>query len=247
MKIVKAIILVLAANLAQALEIKTASQDNSLVKFNPAKPDMPGICWEVIKALQKANPDLKFSGLENASPLPRIEQALENGDMDLFVCLLKSPERAEKFIFNEIPIYKVKHVVLAKADEKDLADMAALKAASEKDPVMVPQGSSLIKFLDAQGVKYDASSKDEVTSIKKLLAGRSRFAYGQDLSLIASIKESGVDPKLVKILSTVFKEEPQLVAFSKKTSPEVVKTVKAAIEKLEKSGEIAKIVAKYSK
>ncbi len=239
---------ILFTNLAQALEVKTITQDNSVLKFNPSKSEAPGICWEVIKTIEKNNPDIKFSGLETSAPLPRIELSLETGAADVFICLLKSPERAEKFIFNEVPIYKIKHVVLAKADDNiEINDLAALKTISQTSPVMVPQGSSLIKFLDSNGVKQDSSTKDEVATIKKMLAGRGRFVYGQDLSLMASLKEGGIDQKQIKFLPTAFKEEPQLVAYSKKASPDLVKAVNAAIEKLAASGELAKIVEKYSK
>lgn len=233
---------------AHAISVKTMSQDNSAIKFNPSNSEKPGICAEVINAITKKYSDIQITGLDTQAPLTRIEQGLESGQIDAFFYLLKSPERAAKFNFNETPIYKVNHVVVAKADDKiEIKDIAALKSLSEQSPVMVAQGSALAKFLESQGVKVESSTKDEVANLNKLLLGRGRFYYAQDLSALASIHEGKLDLSKFRILPTSFKEEAQYVAFSKQATAASIQKISAAIDELKKSGELEKIVSKYPK
>ncbi len=233
---------------AHAVSIKTMSQDNSAIKFNPSNAEKPGICTEVVNYLTKKYSELQITGLDIHAPLARIEQGLESGQIDAFFCLLKSPERAAKFNFNETPIYKVNHIIITKADDKvEIKDMAALKSLSEQSPVMVAQGSALAKFLESQGVKVESSTKDEVANLNKLLLGRGRFYYAQDLSALASIHEGKLDLAKFRILPNSFKEEAQYVAFSKQATAATIQKISAAIDDMKKSGELDKIVSKYQK
>lgn len=233
---------------AHAISIKTMSQDNSAIKFNPSNPAKPGICAEIISFITKKYSDLQITGLDTQAPLTRIEQGLESGQIDVFFCLLKSPERATKFHFNETPIYKVNHVVITKADDKiEIKDLATLKSLSEQSAVMVAQGSALAKFLESQGVKIESSTKDEVANLNKLLLGRGRFYYAQDMSVLASIHEGKLDLSKFRILANSFKEEAQYVAFSKQATAATIQKISAAIDDMKKSGELENIVSKYQK
>lgn len=198
--------------------------------------------------IMKKYSDLQITGLDTQAPLTRIEQGLESGQIDAFFCLLKSPERAAKFNFNETPIYNVNHVIITKADDKiEIKDMAALKSLSEQSSVMVAQGSALTKFLESQGVKVESNTKDEVANLNKLLLGRGRFYYAQDLSVLASIHEGKLDMSKFRILPNSFKEEAQYVAFSKQATAATIQKISSAIDEMKKSGDLDKIVSKYQK
>jgi len=230
---------------AFAVEMKTMVQDNSVVKYNLKNSAKPGICSELANALMKTG-DIKISGLTSAAPLPRIESALEAGDIDVFLCLLKSDERAKKFNYIDVPLYQVNHVLVSMASDKtDVKSLDELKEISKKETVMVPQGSSLVKFLEEKGVTVDTSTKDELSSVKKLQAGRGKFIYAQDLSIISTLRDAGIDKSQMRFLPVTFKSEAQYVAYSKKMNADGVAKLKAAVEKLKASGELDKIVNSY--
>ncbi|MBF0206943.1 MAG: transporter substrate-binding domain-containing protein [Oligoflexia bacterium] len=230
-----------------ANDLKTVGQEESPAKFNQQDGKRPGICYEIIQAINTINPQIRFSGQNNNVPLKRIEAMLASGEIDISVCLLKSPDRMEKFNFIDIPLYSIKHVVMVNADDKiEIKNMEELKKLAQVSPVLAPFGSSLVNFLKSNGVNYIDNSQ-ESANIKKLQIGRARFVYGQDISLFSSMEAGNFDKKKFKILATSFKDENQYIALSQTVSPAVINELKTAVEKLRVSGKLEEISLKYKR
>lgn len=244
MKVIMAVTAMAFAINGFAMDLKSASQDNSIIKYNPKNPGQPGICTEISKEL--ASLGVKLTGLESSLPLLRVEAGLESGDLEAFLCILKNAEREKRFNYFETKLYDINHVLVTVDGEKDEPkSYDELKSVSKSNPVLVPNGSSLVKVLEANGITVDSGAKDEDAALKKLLAGRAKFGYFQDLSILMTIRSGGSEFAKIKILPTKFKSEPQYAAYSKKLSSEKAKTLSEAIQKVQASGAIDKIISKY--
>lgn len=83
---------------AQQLSLRTVQQAGSTVKYDPnGDPLKPGLCLEILRAVERLDPGLHFTGLDQRVPLKRVERLLADGLVDAFFCLLKSPEREKQW------------------------------------------------------------------------------------------------------------------------------------------------------
>lgn len=237
---------ILMSESSLALIIRTVSQDNSAIKYNLNNEKLPGLCREVISAVEKEIPGLKFSGLEKAVPIQRIEQFLERNEIDVFFCLLKTDEREKKFSFIETPIYSIRHAILMSVDDP-LAQKKSLKLSDFKNEgtIFVNKGSSLIDDLKKEGVKFSDGGKSDSQIIDLLEASRGRFFYGQDLTLKFMLGNHAKKNRY-KIVYLEEKFKAQQVAYSKSLDPKIVKQLTFAIKKLSDSGVFEKLYKKYA-
>ena len=230
---------------ADALVLKSVALGDNPVKYNSSDKAKPGICQEIIQGVEAGDPTLRFDITTRDATLPRVESMLEHGEADVFFCLVKSAEREKKFNYVDIPLYSVQHVAVVKADDAvDVKGFEDIRKLGDKGIVMVSFGSALKKILQAEQLKIDDSGKGEVENLAKLVAGRGRFVYGQDFSILAAIKEAKLEGK-VKVLPVVFKEEGQYLVTSKSLKSQAVEKVKAQLEKMRHAGDLKKISAKY--
>ncbi|RZL28625.1 MAG: hypothetical protein EOP35_25940, partial [Rubrivivax sp.] len=73
------------------VQLRTVQQAGAIVKYDPAgAPSRPGLCMEVLRAVEQVDPRLSFTDLERQVPLKRVERLLAEGAVDAFFCLLKS-------------------------------------------------------------------------------------------------------------------------------------------------------------
>lgn len=240
-----AILLASAVTTAAAIEIRTAAQD-SQPKFVKDSNGVSGLCVDIFKAIERTDPELKFSQLKDFVPLPRIEDGLVNGTLDAFCGLAKTASRQTKFDFIETPLYMTHSVLAARSDEKsDPQNFDDLRKLGPDAMVMVVTQTVHAEVLAAQpGLKVDAGAKDTSLNLQKLIAGRGRFVYHNDFALVDEIQRDKLGDK-VKILSGSFASEGRYLVLSKLAAPGIKQKLTAALEKLGKSGELAKIFQTY--
>jgi ABC-type amino acid transport substrate-binding protein len=194
------------------------------------------------------DPDIKFTGMDTLTPLPRIVAELASGgSLDAFCGLLKTPERAAQVNFLDIPIYTLRHKVAVRADDTvNVKTFDDIRKLGTNNTIAATQGLVYASYLQQQGgLTVDDASKDPSANFKKLLAERVRFYYNAEATLIEYIDNDKLQGK-VKILPTVFKEENQYFVASKSLPAATVDKLRAALDKLSKQGELAKIFARYS-
>ncbi len=231
--------------LASSQILKTVSQDNSLVKYASAADEMPGICREIAAAVMAYDASLSFQGLDQPVPLTRIEKMLESGIIDVFFCFLRNRDREARFRYIDVPLYTVRHVLLAKADDPiDIKNFSDLHRLEKQNIVLVNFGSSLVQHLNDAAVRNNASAKNDVQLLRMLESGRGRFIYGQDLTLLEMLRRMRVKERY-RILPTVFKEEHQYLAYHRNLNPAVVLKLEKAIRALSISGQLEKLVNRY--
>lgn len=232
---------------SNGLTLKTVAQDNSTVKYNLQDTAFPGFCREIITLVENEIPELKFTGLDRAVPIQRIEQFLQRNEIDIFFCLLKTKEREAKFNYIDIPLYSVSNVLLVKTSDP-LAQKKVIKLSDLKNEgvILVNKGSALVESLKLAGVKYSDGGKGDLQIIELLEANRGRFFYGQDATLRFMLKTHAKKDHF-KVIPIAEEANAQYVVYSKKLDPKVVVQIKSVIQKLSENGTFTKMYQKYSR
>ena len=168
---------------ADDLVLRTAQQSGSLVKYDPdGDPNRPGLCREILQAVQRTDPGLQFTGMEQQVPLKRVERLLADGLVDAFFCLLKSPEREKQWRYVPIPLYTIRHVIVQRADDaRNLDTLPELAESSKRKPVLVTRGTALARRL-VQAEVAVAEVGSEREALQMLLMNRADVIYGYDVA-----------------------------------------------------------------
>jgi polar amino acid transport system substrate-binding protein len=240
--------LALAAGHAAAGEVlRTAAQSGMNLKFNLGGDGPPGFCVDYIHALQRTDPGLQFSGLDEALPLTRIESDLAAERIDLFFGLLKTRDRLARLRFVDVPaLYNVRHQVAVRADDAvDVRSFDDIRALGAHGVILATRATGYPSFLAEQpGLVVDDGAMDNARNMRKLLSGRGRFFYQSDATLRLVIELEGLQGR-VRILPTVFHADSQLLAHAPSVAPERLARVVAAMRAIELNGMAARLRAAY--
>ncbi|MDY0745120.1 transporter substrate-binding domain-containing protein [Paucibacter sp. R3-3] len=234
-----------AADTAPPIVLRTVQQSGAIGKYGaPGEAQMPGLCREILTAIERIDPRLHFTGLATHAPLRRIERMLAQDEIDVFLCLLKSPEREKQWRYLPVPLYRIRHVLVQRIDDPaEYRSLVELAEPSRRKPVLVGQGTLLRDTLTRAGV---ASSEppSEREALKMLAAGRSDAVYGQDVNLLRMVRESGLADRL-RVAPTSFYEEYQYAVVSQKLSPELQLRLTQDLQQLEREGTLRALADKY--
>lgn len=227
--------------------LRTIGQTGVALKFNAGGDGPQGFCVDYVRALQRIDPGLQFSGLDEAMPLMRIESDLATERIDLFFGMLKTRERAARFRFVDTPpLYNVRHQIAVRADDRvDVRNFDDIRALGVQGVVLATRGTGYVSFLaDQPGLIVDAGAADNAQNLRKLLGGRGRFFYQADATLRHVIEAEGLQGR-VRILPAAFHADAQLLAHAPGLAPDRLGRVVAAMRALELNGIAAKLRAVY--
>lgn len=233
------------SNLIFSLEIKTAAQESKPKFFyKPNGKEITGICIDIMREIERIEPDIKFSGDQTFLPLKRIEEEVKNGNLDCFVGFIKNQEREKNYIYIDIPIYYVRDVLISrKNDNLKINKMEDIKKIDDNLILMV-LGVGQTSKLKILGYNIDDGGKSLEANLEKLLQGRGRFMYQSEIEVMQTIEEMGVKGDVkIQLFST--EKSGRYIAFSKKTPKEKIEKVKKALEKLRDNGKLDEIFKKY--
>ncbi|WP_374349350.1 substrate-binding periplasmic protein [Chitinimonas sp.] len=229
---------------AAELSLRVEGQESVPPKFIFSAQGSSGICPDVLRAMERIDPGLRFVGGDKPFSLKLIEQGLEAGSVDVACALLDSDRRRAIARRLDTPVYRVKERLAARAG--DIGEVASLSAlAAAHDLVATYKGASYVALLRSHGVEVDDSSSDGLTSLRKVIAGRARYFYMNDLTLAQLVRDNGLQHE-VRILKTVLHEEPIYFWVSQRLANDVAQRLNDDLQRLERSGELARIYAKYS-
>ncbi|HEY9107078.1 MAG TPA: transporter substrate-binding domain-containing protein [Roseateles sp.] len=230
---------------AQELGLRTVQQAGSIIKYDPdGEPRRPGLCLEILRAVEKAEPGLRFTGLEESVPLKRVERLLAEGGVDAFFCLLKSPEREKQWRYAPVPLYTIRHVVVQRADDgRHFDTLADLVALSRRKPVLVMRGTALSRHLVLAGVAI-AEVGTEREALRMLTLGRADVIYGQDINLRRHVADARLGDRL-RFGRTIFQEEPQFLALRADLPTAQEERLTQALRRLEQDGTLKRLADKY--
>jgi len=234
-----------AADSAAPIVLRTVQQSGAIGKYGaPGEAQMPGLCSEILTALERIDPRLHFTGLGTHAPLRRIERMLAQDEIDVFLCLLKSPEREKQWRYLPVPLYRIRHVLVQRIDDPtEYRSLADLAEPSRRKPVLVGQGTLLREALTRAGV-VSSAPPSEREALKMLAIGRSDAVYGQDVNLLRMVRETGFTNQL-RIAPTAFYEEFQYAVVSQQLSPELQLRLTQDLQQLEREGVLRALADKY--
>lgn len=229
---------------AQDLTLRTVQQAGALVKYDPASPLKPGLCLDILRAVERVDPGLRFTGLRNVVPLKRVERLLADGEVDVFFCLLRSPDRERQWRFLPVPLYGIRQVVVLRADDpRPFDSLADLARASLTRPVLVARGTILMRRLDAANVQINEVNSER-EALQMLMMGRTDAVYGQDINLLRHIREAGLDGKL-RLGRNSFGDELHYVAVRSGLPAAQQERLTQALRKLERDGVLKQLADQY--
>ena len=230
---------------AHAMEVRTAAQD-SQPKFIKNGTTISGLCIDIFKAIEHTDPELKFAPLSGFTPLPRTESQLLEGTLDVICGLAGTKDRKEKFDIIDIPIYTTHLTLAARKDETaDVKSFEDIRKLGPDAVVLTVTQTMQADLAAAQpGLRVDSAAKDTSQNLQKLVANRGRFILHNDFALVDEIKRDNMGDK-VKLLPVQLSTEGRFFIVSKKAPAGLKDKLTSALDKLSKSGELAKIFQPY--
>jgi ABC-type amino acid transport substrate-binding protein len=236
----------MAAPAPPTAPLRTAAQDNNSLKYDLQSPHKPGICVEVLRAVERQAPELRFEGWQQPMSLPRIEAALADGSLDAFCALLRNSAREARFDFIDIPVYTVRHRIAVRAnDSVDVRSLADIRALPHDKLIIVSKGTAHEDLLRREGgLELDASSRDTDINLRKLLHRRGRFFYHTENALLHYIEQEGLQGK-IRLLPPLFKEEGMYLVTARSLPAATAAKLKAALKVLHERGELQRIYESY--
>lgn len=228
---------------AQPVPVRTMGQESLPPKWVMRDGRVEGLCPEILSAIEKAEPRLKFFGQDEFRSVPQIEQGLETGAVGA-ACALLDSERRRKIAHMASKLYVVRHRLAATVTDK--ATVESMDDLVRLNPLITTsRGAAYSEQLRALGLEVDDSTGDNLTNLRKILAGHGRFVYMNELTLAWIIRENKLQDK-VRILPVVLKEEPIFFWISKKADPAAMRLMNQALQKIKASGELARIYERWS-
>ncbi len=230
-----------------AIELKTAAQNSHPKYFMLEGNKMGGICVDIMQAIERVDPEIKFNGYGKFMPFKRLQKGLEEGKLDVFFGFKKTKARKAKYLFLDAPLYQVNYVLaVRKGDNAEINSFDDIRSLNSKRSILTVFGSAASDFLQSQGgMQVDDHANNTKNLLKMLINDRGRFAFYHDLGLSSAIKHGGYSSR-IEILPASFLTYHHYAAFSSTTPKETINKVKQALEKLQINGEMARIISKYN-
>lgn len=229
---------------AQQTVLRVMAQESIAPKWIMKGRHAEGLCPDILAALEKTEPRLRFTGTSEARSVPLIEKELEAGNLDVACALLDTAHRQEIAQIVGKPLYSVRHRIAAAIG--DTAVVNGYDDLVKLNPLInTSRGAGYTDQLRALGLQVDDSTGDNALNLRKILAGHGRFMYMNQLTLNWFIKSGHLQDK-IRILPVVFKEEPVYFWVSRKAPPATVRLVDDALGRLSASGELARIYERWA-
>lgn len=229
---------------AGVLSLQVMGQESLPPKWLMRNGQAAGVCPDILAAIARIEPRLRFGGLQDFRSILVIEQGLRSGNVHIACALLDTATRREIAEAVEQPLYLARQRLAARASDNavvnNLDDLARLKPL-----VNTSRGAAYIEQLRERGIAVDDSTGANLTNLRKVIAGHGRFFYMNELTLHWLIREHGMQHK-VKLMPAVLKEDPLFLWVSKKAPEQAFPLLAAAIGKLQASGELARIYARWA-
>ena len=226
--------------------LKTAAQQSFPKYYKINSHKMGGICVDIIQAIEKADSEIKFSGYQEFLPFKRLQAYLEKGQLDVFFGLKETEKRIGKFIFLDIPLYRLNYVVAVRIENKvRINALSDIRSLGDNAIILTVFGTAASRFLHEQGgLIVDSAAKTPLIALKKLMSDRGSFVFYHDLGLASLIKKEKLE-KEIRILPVSFSSYYHYAAFSKNIPLETINRIRIALEHLNENGELARIRWNY--
>jgi len=238
---------------AWAVELTTSAQDLYPKFFLDESGKMKGLLIDIMQAIEKDIPNLKFVGLRGKNIefdlWERSQKLLEHQKMDALFGIAKSEKRTNKgYIFIETPLYTLNNIfAVRKDDDIQINSLEDVEKLGKNGVILAIPGTASLRFIKNQNYNLliDSSSEMMMQNFIKLFSGRGRLLFSHDLGILSTIKRGGYKEK-IKPLPMIFKSYTHHVAFSNRVDEKIVKKIASSLEKLSQNGELTKIYKEYT-
>jgi len=237
------IISLFSGSFISADEIKVVTETWEPYNFEK-NGKVTGISTEIVEySLKKAGIGISGNKIKIYPWVRAYKMATENENI-LIYTILRTQERENTFKWVGPLIPSEKFYFYKNKSRTDISVNSLDEA--KKYQIGVLRGSVHEDFLLTNGFSntFIQTVADQKLNLKKLLAGRIDFIIDTDSSL--EIRTEQMNLPLSEFEKTLFLfENGYYMAFSKKTSDDIVEKVRNAFSELEKKGGVDKIIEKY--
>ncbi|MTV39208.1 substrate-binding periplasmic protein [Duganella radicis] len=227
--------------------LKVVAQEGTEPKFIPAGIGrVVGLCVDLFRAIERTDPSLQFVGDQQWLPLLRAHSELASHQHDALCAVQKTDERARQYVFLEPPLFQLRYQLIARADDSAvISNWDDVRALGQQAVILTNRGYTTPEMLArVGGLHIDPSATSPVINLQKLAAGRGRFFLHRAPGMQGFIDRAGLTHK-VKILPTVMATTNVYMAMGTHVDAAVRLRVQRAIEQLEKSGELARLLKRW--
>ncbi len=232
---------------AAPILLRVAAQEGTEPKFiQDGKDRIVGLCVDIFRAIERIDPGLLFVGDQQWMPLIRAYHEVATRRHDALCAVQHTTERDRDYVLIEPPLFPIHYRLIVRADDDVVIDSwNDVRKLGKNGVVLANRGYATTDFLIAQGgLEINASATSPIMNVQKLVAGRGRFFLHRSPGLNGFIARAGAQDK-VKILPQVMSTAPLHMAMGRHVDADTVARVRRAIEQMEKSGELARLLKKW--
>lgn len=226
-----------------AVILRTIAQEGSAPKYVSSGAQASGHCPDILKAIEKIEPSLRFKIDPTPTPIRRIEQELEAGRIDIVCALLDTPARNQIAHRISTPIYHVRERLVGRRDAPQ--QVRSLEDLARRGAVVVTQsGASYAAQLREAGIQVSESTGGSSIALRNVLHGRADYYYINELTAGYYLRTEGLEDKL-HLLPAILKETPSYLWVGRQQPSSTVDKLERAISRLQKSGELDRLYRQH--
>lgn len=236
-----------AAAAGPVVTLRVAAQAGTDPKFIDAGDGrVIGVCIDILRTIERIDPGLVFVGDQQWLPLVRAHAEVVNHQHDALCAIQRTPEREVQYNYIDLPLLPLRFHLLARADDpvviRSWDDVRKLGA---NGVILTNRGFGTTEALERIGnLRFSASAADPMNNLQKLVARRGRFFLHRGPGLKSFVQRSGYGAK-VKILPQVMYQTETYMAMGTHVDPAVTARVRRAVEQMERTGELARLLKKW--
>jgi ABC-type amino acid transport substrate-binding protein len=235
------------AQAAPTTLLRVAAQEGTDPKFIAAgEGRVVGFCIDVFRTIERIDPGLIFEGDQQWMPLTRAHSAVVNKQHDALCAIQHTEERDRRYAFIDPPLMPIHYMLVVRAkDNVVIHHWNDVRKLGAEGVVLANRGYAPAGVLaDMGGLQVNDSATNPEMNLQKLIAGRGRFFLHRTPGLEGFIARAGATGK-VRILPQVMYTSTLHMAIGNHVDPAVVARVRRAIEQMEKTGELARLLRKW--
>ena len=233
------------ATAEELVVLRTAAQHSPPKYSTLPNGSIGGIGIDVLRAIEKANPTLRFTGDQAYLPFARIQALLASGKLDIFVAIGFTEERSTQFDYIPEPLYWTRDgIFVLTKDPIVVKSLAEIKAIPDHR-VIALQATDQLKELEDFGLNIDKSARNNETALRMLLGGRARFLYANEVALAPTARSLDALDTIRMVF--VHERSARFIVLSKHLPPEIQNRLKQAVAELARSGELQRIIDRHLK
>lgn len=234
------------ARAADIIELRTAAQQSTAPKFVPADGGAAGLCVDIHRAIEKADPGLRITGDQQWRPLPRLEAELRGGTLDIGCGLMRNREREADLAYAEPALFAVSYHLVARADDPvEVQTWDDVRNLGDKGAILAIHGfGQVARLKELGGLTIDAGAGDASINLRKLLAGRGRFYYHRSPGIAAEIRKAGLEGK-VRVLPAMMDSQRFYMVAGRHVPGSTLARLNRVLAHLDASGELKRLFGKW--